>query len=310
MWAAPSNLQQLNKDTIEGFLAKPQRASKALVEAYRLSLDAPNHRELAQPPAPPGKKPTKEKAKTTSKEKASKEKKERAPVKEKKEKAPAKEKKEKKEKGDEEKPDKKRKLEGSAAASAAVTPASKKRKTPSKKDKEPPLSREEIVWDIRRVLQNSLCGKQKPVEEKMERASETLGKLEEMKELELSIVRKTKINKVMQCIAQLNEKDIPKESKYHFTQRARKLLERWYIGAGGLTSASTLSATTTGDSDGPDGQAVKDESVSNNIDSAVKGDDAAADSKASETTAAEDSFSVDVKPESVLASNGSVSESK
>lgn len=55
--------------------------------------------------------------------------------------------------------------------------------------------------------------------------SEYVTKLEGHADLEVSIIRATKINKVLKAILKLDE--IPKESEFHFKNRSQALLEQW-----------------------------------------------------------------------------------
>lgn len=50
-------------------------------------------------------------------------------------------------------------------------------------------------------------------------------KLEGQEDLEVSIIRKTKIHKVLRGITKLN--NIPRDSDFNFRQRALSLLEKW-----------------------------------------------------------------------------------
>lgn len=55
--------------------------------------------------------------------------------------------------------------------------------------------------------------------------SEFITKLEGYADLEVSIIRATKINKVLKAILKLAE--IPKESEFQFKDRSKSLLEKW-----------------------------------------------------------------------------------
>jgi hypothetical protein len=55
--------------------------------------------------------------------------------------------------------------------------------------------------------------------------SEFISKLEGYADLEVSIIRATKINKVLKAILKLTE--IPKEGEFHFKDRSKSLLEKW-----------------------------------------------------------------------------------
>jgi hypothetical protein len=66
---------------------------------------------------------------------------------------------------------------------------------------------------------------QLPKEEEMKHMSEYVNKLEGYADLEVSIIRATKINKVLKAILKLEE--IPKESEFKFKERSQSLLEKW-----------------------------------------------------------------------------------
>lgn len=59
----------------------------------------------------------------------------------------------------------------------------------------------------------------------MNHMSGYFGKLEGYKELEVAIIRKTKINKVLKMIVKLSS--IPRDEEFQFRQRAIDLLSRW-----------------------------------------------------------------------------------
>jgi hypothetical protein len=66
---------------------------------------------------------------------------------------------------------------------------------------------------------------QQPKEEEMKQMSDFMDKLEGYADLEVSIIRATKINKVLKAILKLTE--IPKESEFRFKDRSKSLLEKW-----------------------------------------------------------------------------------
>jgi hypothetical protein len=59
----------------------------------------------------------------------------------------------------------------------------------------------------------------------MKQMSEFITKLEGYSELEVSIIRATKINKVLKAILKLDE--IPKETEFKFKDRSSELLGKW-----------------------------------------------------------------------------------
>ena len=59
----------------------------------------------------------------------------------------------------------------------------------------------------------------------MQQMSEFVNKLEGYADLEVSIIRATKINKVLKAILKLN--NIPKEEEFQFKPRSQSLLDKW-----------------------------------------------------------------------------------
>jgi hypothetical protein len=59
----------------------------------------------------------------------------------------------------------------------------------------------------------------------MEHMSEYVTMLENLKDLEVSIIRVTKINKVLKAILKLES--IPREDEFHFKDRSKVLLDQW-----------------------------------------------------------------------------------
>jgi hypothetical protein len=79
---------------------------------------------------------------------------------------------------------------------------------------------------LRHKLQKGLLTRdQQPKEEEMKQMSEFISKLEGYADLEVSIIRQTKINKVLKAILKLAE--IPRESEFQFKDRSKSLLEKW-----------------------------------------------------------------------------------
>ncbi|KAI8966020.1 hypothetical protein F5Y11DRAFT_236481 [Daldinia sp. FL1419] len=114
-----------------------------------------------------------------------------------------------------------------------------KEKADSKKEKEasapkePELSPEErhvrkekeILFLRHRLQKGLLIRDQEPKEEEMRSMSEFLAKLETFPDLEVSIIRATKINKVLKAILKLDA--IPKEEEFEFKPRSQALLNKW-----------------------------------------------------------------------------------
>ncbi|KAI0889988.1 uncharacterized protein GGS22DRAFT_6907 [Annulohypoxylon maeteangense] len=112
-----------------------------------------------------------------------------------------------------------------------------KDKAESKKEKEPPKEPElspeekhmrkekEILFLRHRLQKGLLLRDQEPKEEEMKSMSEFLAKLETFPDLEVSIIRATKINKVLKAILKLET--IPKEDEFQFKPRSQSLLDKW-----------------------------------------------------------------------------------
>lgn len=79
---------------------------------------------------------------------------------------------------------------------------------------------------MRHKLQKGLLdSSKKPKEDEMKQMSEFITKLEGYSDLEVSIIRATKINKVLKGILKLEE--IPKEAEFKFRERSTELLTKW-----------------------------------------------------------------------------------
>lgn len=79
----------------------------------------------------------------------------------------------------------------------------------------------------------------------MKSMSEFVSKLEGYADLEVSIIRATKINKVLKAI--LKMPSIPKEEEFNFKSRSQSLLDKWNkLLASEQSEPSTTAATTNG----------------------------------------------------------------
>jgi hypothetical protein len=79
---------------------------------------------------------------------------------------------------------------------------------------------------LRHKLQKGLLNKEvPPKEEEMKQMSEFVSKLECYEDLEVSIIRNTKINKVLKAILKIPT--IPKEDEFKFKPRSQTLLDKW-----------------------------------------------------------------------------------
>lgn len=124
------------------------------------------------------------------------------------------------------------------------------------------------VFYLRHRLQKGFLSRdQTPKEEEMEMMSNYITKLDSYDDLEISIIRETKINKVLKGIIKLA--DIPKESEYNFRGRSIDLLKKWKhwdapSAEGGADKAATdkkLKPATNGvhkDANGKEGDNTKE----------------------------------------------------
>jgi hypothetical protein len=102
---------------------------------------------------------------------------------------------------------------------------------------------------------------QEPKEDEMRLMSDYITKLEGFPDLEVSIIRYTKINKVLKAILKLDS--IPKEDEFKFKSRSQVLLDKWN---------KLLAVDGPGDgAEGVNGEAktngVKDKSATNGTES-------------------------------------------
>ncbi|KAH8602880.1 hypothetical protein B0O99DRAFT_14557 [Bisporella sp. PMI_857] len=114
----------------------------------------------------------------------------------------------------------------------------------------------EIMF-LRHKLQKGLLGKEGIKEDEIKQMSEFVTKLEGYADLEVSIIRGTKINKVLKAILKL--KSIPKEEEFQFKVRSQTLLDKWNKLLDSETPATTTAATNGASEDAkPDGEETKD----------------------------------------------------
>jgi hypothetical protein len=144
-------------------------------------------------------------------------------------------------------------------ASSGKAPKTKKKATPKAKveeeltPKEPELTAEEKrikkekeILFLRHKLQKGLLTRDQDIkEEDMKQMSEFVTKLEGYADLEVSIIRATKINKVLKAILKLNT--IPKEAEFQFKPRSQTLLNKWnkLLESDAVGPVATASSTTT-----------------------------------------------------------------
>ncbi|KAF5675027.1 PWWP domain-containing protein [Fusarium heterosporum] len=124
----------------------------------------------------------------------------------------------------------KTKEESAAKTKVKVKKSTDKKTEGAKKAKMTPEERrhhkEKEVLYLRHKLQRGLLTRdQQPQEPEMEQMSEYVTMLEKLKDLEVSIIRATKINKVLKAILKLES--IPREDEFNFKDRSQVLLDKW-----------------------------------------------------------------------------------
>jgi len=82
-----------------------------------------------------------------------------------------------------------------------------------------------VLYLRHRMQKGFLARDQAPKEEEMDAMAELFSQLEGYDDLEASVIRNTKINKVLKGIVKLAS--IPKEEKYNFKGRSNDLLVKW-----------------------------------------------------------------------------------
>lgn len=109
------------------------------------------------------------------------------------------------------------------------------------------------MFFLRHKLQKGLLSKdQPPVESEMEGMSNYLNALEKFTDLEASIIRETKINKVLKAILKMDT--IPREEDFAFKKRSQGLLDKW-----NNLLASAAAAAPAGNTNGVNGSEEKKE---------------------------------------------------
>ncbi|KAM5373823.1 hypothetical protein ACJZ2D_006785 [Fusarium nematophilum] len=120
--------------------------------------------------------------------------------------------------------------ESATKAKLKVKKSSEKKAEAPKEPKMTPEQRrnrkEKEVLYLRHKLQRGLLTRdQQPQESEMKQMSEYITMLENFKDLEVSIIRQTKINKVLKAILKIES--IPREDEFHFKDRSQTLLDKW-----------------------------------------------------------------------------------
>ncbi|KAG5923095.1 hypothetical protein E4U61_004377 [Claviceps capensis] len=83
----------------------------------------------------------------------------------------------------------------------------------------------EVLFLRHKLQKGLLTREQKPKEEEMQSMSDFITLLEKFGNLEVSIIRETKINKVLKAILKLDA--VPREEEFQFKKRSQTLLDKW-----------------------------------------------------------------------------------
>lgn len=101
----------------------------------------------------------------------------------------------------------------------------------------------EILFLRHRLQKGLLLRDQEPKEEEMKSMSEFLAKLETFPDLEVKIIKATKINKVLKAILKLDA--IPNEDEFQLKPRSQTLLDKWNKLLATAEAAASGSASAT-----------------------------------------------------------------
>lgn len=133
-----------------------------------------------------------------------------------------------------------------------------------------------VLFYRHKLQKGFLSREQAPQESEMAVMSTFIAKVEEFEDLEVSIIRSTKINKVLKAIIKLNS--IPKDEEFNFKARALTLLSKWSKAMG--TEAEGMGTTGADKEDQPTTNGVHkedkdpDEAKQEGSSAAVPGDEA------------------------------------
>lgn len=122
----------------------------------------------------------------------------------------------------------------------------------------------EVLFLRHKIQKGLLTRDQEPKEEEMKTVSDYLTKLEGFPDLEVGVIRETKINKVLKAILKIGT--IPREDEFKFKPRSQALLEKWNkllaaepTADGAPAAANGTSATTNGNGEAKSNGVKKDD---------------------------------------------------
>jgi hypothetical protein len=122
------------------------------------------------------------------------------------------------------------------------------------------MTQKEVLYLRHKLQRGLLTGEQTPKADDMPQMSDYITMLENFSGLEVSIIRATKINKVLKAILKLDS--VPREEEFEFKSRSQKLLEKWNkLMAGETAPAATngVNGTTESHKGEKDGKKKTDE---------------------------------------------------
>jgi hypothetical protein len=108
----------------------------------------------------------------------------------------------------------------------------------------------EVLFLRHKIQKGLLTRDQAPKEDEMKTVSDYLTKLEGFPDLEVGVIRETKINKVLKAILKIAT--IPREDEFKFKPRSQTLLEKWnkLLAADPATDAAPSAANGTATTNG------------------------------------------------------------
>ncbi|KAG6041581.1 hypothetical protein E4U41_003477 [Claviceps citrina] len=109
----------------------------------------------------------------------------------------------------------------------------------------------EVLFLRHKLQKGLLTREQKPKEEEMQSMSDFITLLEKFGNLEVSIIRETKINKVLKAILKLDA--VPREEEFQFKKRSQTLLDKWNKLLAGDASTANANANTNTNTNGVNG---------------------------------------------------------
>ncbi|CAK7215280.1 hypothetical protein SCUCBS95973_002428 [Sporothrix curviconia] len=134
-------------------------------------------------------------------------------------------------------------------ASKASAVGKKESATPAEPELNPEEKRrrkaKEVLFLRHKIQKGLLTRDQAPKEDEMKTVSDYLTKLEGFPDLEVGVIRETKINKVLKAILKIET--IPREDEFKFKPRSQTLLEKWnkLLAAEPATDAAPVANGTT-----------------------------------------------------------------